>query len=250
MTDGRGTVLITGASSGIGEATARRLAGAGYDLVLIARRADRLEALADELAAAHTGHIRAVPLDLTRTGTLDSAVTGVLGQLTVPLRGAVLAAGHGRGHGQVRTADPEPWESQVLVNLLAPMMLIHRLLPALDATGGDLIVVGSVFDDRAAPGYAAYAATKHGLKGFLRSLAAEERPAGGCRLSLLSPGSTNTEFASVLSGASPPQSHPVSAWPYHPLLADDVARTVEWIMNRPAHVRIAEILIDPTDARY
>jgi short-subunit dehydrogenase len=245
-----GTVIVTGASSGIGAATARRLAARGNDLVLIARREERLKALATELSAEHGAAVVPVPLDLERTDELSDVLTGVLASLPSPLAGAVLAAGHGRGYGPVREADPDPWESQLRVNLLAPMLTTRRLLPELDSNGGDLVIVGSLFGTRPSPGYAAYAATKHGLAGFVRSLAEEERPSGGCRISLLSPGATNTEFASVLAGAEAPRVHEVTAWPYHPLLAEDVAAAVEWVMSRPGYARVAEIVIDPTGARY
>ncbi|MFF9645338.1 SDR family NAD(P)-dependent oxidoreductase [Kitasatospora aureofaciens] len=119
-----------------------------------------------------------------------------------PLADEVLAAGHGRGHGPVREADCAAWESQLRVNLLAPMILTRRLLPELDATDGDLVLVGCLFGTRPSPGYAAYAATKHGLAGFVRSLAEEDRSADGCRICLISSGATNTEFASVLARAA------------------------------------------------
>ncbi|MFF7991016.1 SDR family oxidoreductase [Kitasatospora xanthocidica] len=250
MPGATGTVLVTGASSGIGAAVARRLAARGHDLVLTARREERLKALATELSEAHGTAAVAVPLDLERTDELSDALTDVLAALPGPLAGAVLAAGHGRGHGPVREADCAAWESQLRVNLLAPMIVTRRLLPELDATGGDLVLVGSLFGTRPSPGYAAYAATKHGLAGFVRSLAEEDRPAGGCRICLISPGATNTEFASVLAGAATPRVHQVTDWPYHPLLAEDVAAAVEWAMSRPGHARVAELTIDPTDARY
>ncbi|MEV0124009.1 SDR family NAD(P)-dependent oxidoreductase [Streptomyces sp. NPDC050703] len=245
-----GTALVTGASSGMGAATARRLAARGHDLVLVARREDRLKALAGEVSAEHGVAALAVPLDLERTDELSDALTGVLAALPGPLTAAVLAAGHGRGHGPVREADPGPWESQLRVNLLAPMLLVRALLPALDAAGGDLVVIGSLFGTRPSPGYAPYAATKYGLAGFVRSLAEEERPAPGCRICLISPGATNTEFASVLAGARDPRVHDVADWPYHPLLAEDVAAGVEWVLSRPAHARVTELTVDPLDARY
>ncbi|MER5745802.1 SDR family NAD(P)-dependent oxidoreductase [Streptomyces sp. NPDC002225] len=250
MSGTAGTALVTGASSGIGAATARRLATRGYNLILIARREERLRALAGELSAEHDVTGVAVPLDLERTDELSDALTDVLATASRPLTAAVLAAGHGLGHGPVREADAEPWESQLRLNLLAPMLLVHRLLPELDATGGDLVVIGSLFGTRPQPGYAAYAATKHGLTGFVRSLAEEERPSGGCRITLISPGATNTEFSSVLAGAENPCVHDVSDWPYHPLLAEDVAASVEWVMSRPAHARVTELTVDPIDARY
>ncbi|MEU0009292.1 SDR family NAD(P)-dependent oxidoreductase [Streptomyces sp. NPDC006314] len=250
MSGTAGTALVTGASSGIGAATARRLAARGYDLVLVARREERLKALAGELSAEHGVTGVTLPLDLERTDELSDALTGMLATAPGPLTAAVLAAGHGRGHGPVREADAGQWESQLRVNLLAPMLLVRRLLPELDATGGDLVVIGSLFGTRPSPGYAPYAATKYGLAGFVRSLAEEERPSGGCRISLVSPGATNTEFASVLAGARTPRVHDVTDWPYHPLLAEDVAAGVEWVMSRPAHARVTELTVDPVDARY
>ncbi|MEU2793751.1 SDR family NAD(P)-dependent oxidoreductase [Streptomyces sp. NPDC007100] len=250
MTGPAGTALITGASSGIGAATARRLAARGYDLILVARREERLKALVGQLSAEHGVAGLAVPLDLEQTDELSDRLAGVLASIPSPLTAAVLAAGHGRGHGPVREADAGPWESQLRVNLLAPMLLIRRLLPDLDAAAGDLVVIGSLFGTRPSPGYAAYAATKYGLAGFVRSLAEEERPRGGCRISLISPGATNTEFASVLAGSQAPRVHDVADWPYHPLLAEDVAAGVEWVMSRPSHARVTELTVDPIDARY
>lgn len=246
-----GTVLVTGASSGIGLATARRVAAAGHGVVLLARRAERLEALAHELSDAHGVRALPVPVDLSRTEELPATVDRVLAEVP-DLTAAVLAAGHGRGFGPVREApaDPEPWISQLQVNLLAPVVLATSLLRALDANGGQLILIGSVFGHRPAPGYAVYAAAKHGLAGFAESLALEKRPPGGCRVTVLSPGSTNTEFASVLAGDATPRVHDVAAWPYHPLHAEDVAAAVEWVLRQPPHVSIPSLLIDPADAAY
>jgi len=164
-------VVVTGASSGIGRAAAVRLGGAGAHVVLVARRAAELEALAGELPAA-----TAMPCDLS-----DGAATTALGEALAPLGVDVLVsnAGHSIRRTLDRSADAAAdAERLIALNYLAPVRLIAALLPGLVARRGQVVCVSSIAAQAGAPGFAAYAASKSALDAFVRS-AARERGTNG-----------------------------------------------------------------------
>lgn len=198
--DHRGTTaLITGASSGLGEQFAADLAARGADLVLVARRADRLEALAERLRAAHG--VEAVPLavDLARPGAAADLVAG-LAEREIAVTTLVNCAGFAVTAPFTETT-PRAAADQVAVNVASLVDLTHALLPALTASGrGALVNVASLVGHQPAPGMAVYGATKAFVLSFTEALAVELR-GSGVRVLCLSPGSTSTEFYAV-SGTS------------------------------------------------
>jgi NADP-dependent 3-hydroxy acid dehydrogenase YdfG len=171
-------------------------------------------------------------------------VTARFGRLDV----VVAAAGHGRGYGQLGKAEPALWPSSVAVNLTSTMELAAAVIEPLRRSSGTLIFIGSIFGVDPAPGYAAYAAAKHGLRGFVRSIRREESMRG-IRVCLINPGTTNTEFASVLRGDELPYVHDPSVWGFDPLLPEDVAAAVAWVAGQPPHVDVEEIIIGATGDR-
>jgi NADP-dependent 3-hydroxy acid dehydrogenase YdfG len=221
--------LITGASSGIGAATARHAAEAGYRLVLAARRADRLEALAAELGGADRALV--VPCDVTEWDEQEAMARKALdayGRLD-----AVFAnAGFGAPRGFLEST-PEHWKSMVLTNVYGVALTIRATLPALKESQGHLLLTSSVAGRRALPG-SVYAATKWAVTA-MGEAARQELNDTGVRVTLIEPGMVDTEFFD----------DPVS----DALQAEDVARAVLYAVAQPPHVDVNEILVRPTAQR-
>jgi NADP-dependent 3-hydroxy acid dehydrogenase YdfG len=218
--------LITGASSGIGEATARRAAEAGYRLVLAARRVDRLEALADELGGK--GRALAVRCDVTAWDEQEAVAQSALdafGRLDVVFANA----GFGAARGFLEST-PEHWREMVLTNVYGAALTIRATLPALKESRGHLVLTGSVAGRRALPG-SLYSATKWAVTA-MGEAARQELNETGVRVTLIEPGMVDTPFFdNPVSGALQP---------------DDVARSVLFAVSQPAHVDVNEILVRPT----
>ncbi len=219
--------LITGASSGIGAATARHAAEAGYRLVLAARSEDRLKELAAELG----GENRALPIvcDVTEWEQQRSVVSSALehfGRLDV----AFANAGFGAKRGFLEES-PEHWRAMVLTNVYGTALTIRATLQALKESRGHLLLTGSVAGRRALPG-SLYSSTKWAVTGMGESVR-QELNNTGVRVTVIEPGMVDTPFFE--SGASAGA-----------LTADDVARTVMFAISQPPHVDINEILVRPT----
>ena len=189
----RDTVLITGASSGIGLELARLFAGDGSDLVLVARSEDRLRELADALAAAHGIKAQVLAADLTRpesAGEIAEALTGLGVQVDV----LVNNAGFG-GHGQVATLGVRKQLDMIEVNVAALTRLTAMFLPGmLERRHGAVLNVASTAAFQPGPNQAVYCATKAYVLSFTEALAEETRDTG-VRVSCLAPGATDTQFA-------------------------------------------------------
>lgn len=186
------TALITGASSGIGEAFARALAARGDDVVLVARSARRLEALAAELSAKHGVRADVLPADLADPGAGDALVAELTARgLTV----ATLINNAGFGtHGAFAQLDAARERDEVMVNVLAPVVLTRALLPGMIARkSGAIVNVGSTASFQPVPYMAVYGATKAFVLSFSEALAEEVR-AHGVRVVALCPGQTDTAF--------------------------------------------------------
>jgi short-subunit dehydrogenase len=192
----RPVALVTGASAGIGVAFARRLAALGYDLVLVARRRDRLDALAAELLAAHAGlGVRVIARDLAASDA-PAAISTELAQAGV----AVDLLVNNAGHGLIGTFVQQPAEnaaSQIAVNVAALVALTHAFVPGMVARGrGGVINVASTASFQAVPNMAVYGATKAFVLSFSEALHEEVRHTG-VKIIALCPGATATEFFTV-----------------------------------------------------
>ena len=188
--------LVTGASSGIGQAFARRLASEGWSLIIVARRGDRLSALADEFRREHGTSTTCVVADLTRRAGLE-AVRGAVGDRPIDL--AVLNAGFG-STGAFAAADAGREAEMVRLNTVAVTDLASGVLPGMVERGrGDLIVVSSAAAFQPVPFMATYAATKAFELHFIRALSAELR-GSGVRASAVCPGPVRTEFGAAMGG--------------------------------------------------
>jgi NADP-dependent 3-hydroxy acid dehydrogenase YdfG len=218
--------LITGASSGIGAATARRAAQDGYRLVLAARSEDRLAELAEALGGADRAI--AVRCDVTEWSDQESLVAKALerfGRLDV----AFANAGFGASRGFLNES-PEQWRSMVLTNVYGVALTIRATMPALKDAKGHLLLTGSVAGRRALPG-SLYSATKWAVTAMGES-ARQELNETGVRVTVIEPGMVDTPFFD----------NPVS----NALEPDDVARAVMFAVSQPPHVDVNEILVRPT----
>jgi len=218
--------LITGASSGIGEATARRAAQAGYRLVLAARRVELLEKLVEEFGGAERA--LAVRCDVTEWADQEAMAEAAIsrfGQLDV----AFANAGFGAKRGFLEET-PEHWKSMVLTNVYGVALTIRATLPALKETRGHLLLTGSVAGRRALAG-SLYSATKWAVTA-MGEAARLELNGTGVRVTLVEPGSVDTPFFD-----EPPQGA---------LEMDDIARAVLFAVSQPPHVDVNELLIRPT----
>ena len=218
--------LITGASTGIGAATARQAAAAGYRLVLAARSEDRLRALADELGGEERA--LAVRCDVGEWADQERLVETALerfGRLDV----AFANAGFGAKRGFLQET-PEQWRSMVLTNVLGVAYTIRATIPALRESRGHLVLTSSVAGRRALKG-SLYSATKHAVTAMGEAVR-QDLDETGVRVCTIEPGMVDTPFFdSPVSDALQP---------------DDVARAVLFAVSQPPHVDVNEILVRPT----
>jgi NADP-dependent 3-hydroxy acid dehydrogenase YdfG len=217
---------ITGASSGIGAATARLAAAEGWRLVLSARSEDKLERLAAELGE---DRVASHPCDVTDWEQQQSAVEAAcenFGRLD-----AVFAnAGFG-GQRSFLGDTPEHWREMVLTNVYGTALTIRAAIPVLEESRGHLLLTGSVAGRRPVVG-SLYSATKHAVHAMAEALR-QELDRTGVRVTVIAPGMTDTPFFSTPPGDEP-------------LEPEDVARAVLFALSQPAHVDVNEILIRPT----
>lgn len=227
--------VVTGASSGIGEATARTLAAGGFHVVAVARRADRIGRLAEEIGGT------AMTADVTD----DDAVRALADSLA---RVDVLVnnAGGAKGLTPVAEADLEQWRWMWETNVLGTLRVTRALLPKLISSGDGLIVtVTSVAALETYDGGAGYTAAKHAQGALHRTLRGEllGQPV---RLTEIAPGAVRTEFSLVRFGGDEQRADAVYSG-ITPLVAEDIAEVIGFVASRPSHVNIDQIVIRPRD---
>jgi serine 3-dehydrogenase len=239
------TVLVTGASAGIGTACARAFAGAGARLLLAARRAERLEALAAELRDAHGTESRLLELDV-RDAEAVAAVLGALPVEWAEVDVLVNNAGLGRGLEKAHEGHPADWDEMVDTNVKGLLYVTRAVLPGMVARGrGHVVNIGSVAGHEVYPGGAVYCATKHAVGAITKGLRMDLLGTG-VRVSTVDPGMVETEFSVVRFHGDRERADRVYAG-MTPLVADDIADAVLWCATRPPHVNIDEIILKPTD---
>lgn len=239
MTTSTKTVVVTGASSGIGEATARLLAREGYNVVLAARRGNRLKDLATELGKGTL----AVPTDVTDPDACEELISRALERFDSV---DVLVANAGLGlYGPIAEGNPEDWRKMFEVNVLGVLHATRAAARHMIQRGsGDVVFVSSLAGRRVprADG-AVYAATKHALTAISEGLRMEVQ-ARGIRVISVEPGLVRTEFP---NGSFPSADEYYAQREYSPLEAKDVARAILYAVEQPPSVSVNEILIRPTD---
>lgn len=231
---------MTGASSGIGAATAIRLAGDGYRVVLTARRADRLAEVAATITA-NGGSAQACPLDVTDRAAVD-AFAASLESCDV----LVANAGGAIGAETIAAGNPDDWRAMYEVNVLGTLHVTQALLPKLIASGaGTVVLMGSTAGLIAYEGGGGYVAAKHGTHGFAETLRLElcGQPV---RVIEIAPGMVKTdEFAVNRYRGDADKAAAVYAGVKEPLTDTDVADAVAWAVTRPAHVNVDLMVLRP-----
>ncbi|MFD9222515.1 SDR family NAD(P)-dependent oxidoreductase [Streptomyces sp. NPDC060064] len=237
---GTPVAVITGASSGIGAATARQLAAAGYHVVLTARRKDRVEALAAELTGAGY-QATAYALDVTDRQAVDTFAAS-LDRCDV----LVNNAGGALGADPVATGDPADWRTMYEVNVIGTLHTTQALLPALTTSGdGTVVILSSTAGHATYEGGAGYVAAKNGARVLAETLRLEI-VGTPVRVIEIAPGMVKTEeFATTRFRGDEQKAAKVYAGVAEPLTADDVAETITWAITRPSHVNIDLLVVRP-----
>lgn len=249
----QGTVaLVTGASSGIGEATAKTLAAQGATVVVVARRKDRLDQLASDITS-QGGKAFVIEADITDQAQAKQAIEQTISEynrldIVVNNAGVMLL-------GPAENAPAEEWERMVSINVNGLLHISHAALPHLlkaaeqsDRKVADLINISSVAGRRAAAGSAVYNMTKFGVVAFSEALR-QEVTGRGVRVGLIEPGVVQTELASHVRSEVMEEMGKVFG-NITPLEAQDIADAIEYVVTRPKHVAINEVLIRPTEQEF
>jgi NADP-dependent 3-hydroxy acid dehydrogenase YdfG len=231
---GTRTALVTGASSGIGAATVRALANAGFGTVAAARRLDRCRELAAEVGG------RALRLDVTDPASVE-ALAAELDDVSV----IVHSAGGALGQEPIAEADEEKWRTMYESNVLGVARVTKALLAALERSGaGHVVVLGSVAGVEVYPGGAGYTAAKHAVHAVVQTLRLELLDKA-IRVTEVAPGLVETEFSLVRYGGDRERADAVYRG-LKPLTAEDVAEVISFVVTRPSHVDIDYVAIKPT----
>lgn len=235
--------LVTGASSGIGEATALALATEGAKVALAARRVDHLAALAQRITECG-GEALALACDVASEAQVNAAVQAVQekwGRLDVLVNNAGIAV-----LGPILGADTGEWRRAFEINVLGLMYATHAALPLMKAQGGGHIVNLSSVSGRVVPvGVGVYAATKFAVNAFSESLR-QEAIAYKVRVTVIEPGMVTTEIADHIADQETKAIHDAYAASMKALDAPDIAAAVVYAVTQPAHVSINELLVRPS----
>jgi len=227
--------VVTGASSGIGAATARALSGAGFRVVCAARRTDRIEALASEIGGTP------VTCDVTSDADVQALADAAGPQVAVLVNNAGGAVGIDRIEG----ATPEVWQQMYDVNVLGVLRVTRALLPALRAAADAIVVnVGSTAGQGVYVGGGGYAVAKHGLHALSGTLRLELN-GEPIRVTEIAPGMVRTEEFSLNRLGDAARADAVYADVDEPLVAEDVAEAIRWVATLPRHVNVDELVLRP-----
>jgi NADP-dependent 3-hydroxy acid dehydrogenase YdfG len=236
--------LVTGASSGIGEATALALAEAGAAIAIGARRKDRLETLADRLREGGST-VLALDLDVTDEAACADAVRRTreeLGGLDVLVNNAGVML-----LGTIVGADPEDWRRMMATNVLGLMYMTHAAIDGMVEQGsGDIVNISSVAGRTARKGAGVYNASKWAVNAFSESLR-QEVTGRGVRIGLVEPGAVDTELRDHITQPEAKAAADQMATSMRALQSEDVARAILYLVTQPPHVAVNEVLVRPTD---
>ncbi|KQX71726.1 MULTISPECIES: SDR family NAD(P)-dependent oxidoreductase [Aeromicrobium] len=230
------TAVVTGASSGIGAATARALAHQGFHVFCVARRTDRIETLAAEIGGT------AVTCDVTDETQVAALADAVGPSLDLLLNNA----GGALGVDPVSAADADDWRRMFEVNVIGTLLVTRALLPALVASGaGTLVNLGSTAGHITYEGGGGYTAAKHGVTAMTETLRLELN-GQPVRVTEIAPGMVRTdEFSLNRFGGDEARADAIYAGVREPLVAEDVADAIVWVATRPHHVNVDLMVIKP-----
>ena len=241
------TILITGASSGIGAACARRFAAEGANLILWARRRDRLEVMAAELSKAHSVKVRVDEVDVRDRVSVDRAAKALLAQGSAP-DVLINNAGLASGLSLVQDGDLEDWDRMIDTNLKGLLFVTRALLPGMIARGvGHVINIGSTAGHQVYQKGNVYNATKFAVKALTEGINLDVAGTP-IRVSSVDPGFVETEFSLVRFHGDEARAKSTYQG-FRALTGDDVADTISYVVNLPPHVNILDLIIVPSAQR-
>jgi len=242
---GRRTVLISGASAGIGEACARRFGRDGARLILLARREDRLKKAEPGLLEAGAAAVHLAAVDVRDRESVDRAIAELPDRFR-PIDVLVNNAGLSRGLDALHEGSHLDWDEMIDTNVKGLLNLDRAVIPGMVERGEGLVIhIGSIAGRQVYPKGNVYCATKHAVGALTEGLRLD-LSGTGVRVTTVDPGLVDTEFSEVRFRGDRRRSRTVYQG-MQPLTGDDVADAVAWAASRPAHVQVAEILILPTD---
>jgi len=237
-------ILITGASAGIGAACARRLAADGHALILWARRAERLDALAAELTSEHGAEVSTATVDVRHREAVRTAADALAEPPDVLLNNAGLAS----GFDPVHEGDPEDWDRMIDTNLKGLLNVSRFILPRMVERGsGHVINIGSTAGHMTYPKGNVYAATKYGVRALTEGMNLD-LVGTGVKVSGVDPGFVETEFSVVRFHGDADRAARVYDG-FRPLGPEDVADAVAYVIGVPAHVNVLDLVVVPTAQR-
>lgn len=236
-------VLITGASSGIGKACAESFAAEGANLVLVARRFERLQVLAAHLQAAYKVNVSCVKLDVSKKDEVATALGNVLATQRIDI--LVNNAGLARGLARLQDGVLQHWDEMIDTNVRGLLYVTRAVLPSmLERNSGHIINIGSIAGHEIYAMGNVYLATKHAVRALSKSLRLDIL-GSKIRVSEIAPGAVETEFSEVRFDYDKERAKEVYRG-FQPLVAQDIADAVLYCATRPEHVNIAEVVVYPT----
>ncbi|WP_100260199.1 SDR family NAD(P)-dependent oxidoreductase [Qipengyuania seohaensis] len=238
------TALVTGATSGIGEATVRALVASGWRCVATGRRKERLDALVADLGA---DKVHAASFDVRDEAARDAAL-GSLPDAFSDIDLLVNNAGLALGTAPAQEADLDHWKTMIETNVTALASITHKLLPALIERKGAIINISSVAAHYPYPGGNAYGGTKAFVRQFSLGLRADLHGTG-VRVCSIEPGMVETEFTLVRTGGNE-EAHETLYGGADPMTADDIAETVRWVAELPPHLNINTLELMPVSQSF
>lgn len=246
------TALITGATSGIGEATALRLASLGYRLILTGRRSHRLEAVKRQIVSDFGVEVLALTFDIRERAAVEEAIVGLPAEwrdIDILVNNAGLAA----GLEHIDEGDPDDWDRMIDTNVKGVLYITRQVAPLMIASGngGHIVNIGSIAGRQTYENGAAYCASKHAVNALSQGMRIDFLK-HGIKVSQVRPGMVETEFSTVRFHGDKERADAV----YNgvtPLTGDDIAQVIEWIVTLPPHINVNDIEVMPdrqADAFY
>lgn len=234
--------IITGATSGIGEATAYAFGESGCNLILTGRRQQRLNEIADTLRSDNNIEVEIAAFDIRDADACRSMVEGLSNPIDILVNNAGLA----KGVEGVYDADLEDWNLMIDTNIKGLMTMTRLISPKMKKRNrGHIINIGSIASHESYPGGSIYCATKHAVKAFTEATK-KDLHGTKVRVSMVSPGLVDTEFSVVRYDGDKNQADQVYE-DMQPLVAEDIAEVIHFTANRPPHVNIMDTIVFPVD---
>lgn len=237
------TILITGATAGIGLAAARQLADAGYRLILCGRRKERLQQLQEELTASTT-QVHTLSFDVRNRRAVEAAIES-LPQEFKTIDVLLNNAGNAHGLDAIGEGNPEDWDAMIDINVKGLLYVSKAIIPQMmERKAGHIINIGSIAGKEVYPKGNVYCASKHAVDALNKGMLQDLNPFG-IKVTAINPGLVETEFSLVRFKGDEERAKSVYQG-YQPLKPEDVAEIILFALSRPAHVNISDLVLLPT----